>query len=65
MLTPEGLRSRGRDYAAADLKNPLAAGVEVTLEVEEGLIHVWQMLPGVPEAQSAIDRIGVLIAQKC
>jgi len=38
-----------------------AAGVEVTLEVEEGLIHVWQMLPGVPEAASAIQRIGAFI----
>jgi len=101
MLTPEGLRSSGKDYAAEDLSNPLAAplhgdleglpplllqvgtreillsdstrfaekaqaaGVDVTLEIEDGLIHVWQMLPGVPEAESAIDRIGVFIGQHC
>ncbi len=30
------------------------AGVDVSLEVEEGLIHVWQMLADVPEAVSAV-----------
>jgi acetyl esterase/lipase len=100
MLTVDGLRTSGRQYAGADLSNPLAsplhgeldglpplllqvgtreillsdstrfadkaraAGVEVNLEVEEGLIHVWQMMPGVPEAQSAIDRIGAFIAHR-
>ena len=39
------------------------AGVDVTLEVEEGLIHVWQMLPGVPEAERAVGRIGAFIAR--
>lgn len=38
-----------------------AAGVEVTLEVEEGLIHVWQMFPQLPEANNAIDRIGAFV----
>jgi acetyl esterase/lipase len=101
MLTPEGLRSSGKQYAPADLRDPLAsplhgvldglppillqvgtrevllsdstrfaekaiaAGVEVTLEVEEGLIHVWQMLPGVPEAQRSVDRIGSFVAGIC
>lgn len=101
MLTPEGLRSSGRQYAAADLLNPLAAplhgdlknlpplllqvgtreillsdstrfaekaqaaGVEVTLEIEDGLIHVWHMFPDVPEAQRAIERIGVFIERNC
>ncbi len=98
MLTPEGLRTSGRQYAGTDLRHPhaaplhgdlgglpplllqvgtrevllsdstrfadkaRAAGVEVTLEVEDGLIHVWQMFPGVPEADSAIERVGAFIA---
>ncbi|MFK7916008.1 MAG: alpha/beta hydrolase [Pseudomonadales bacterium] len=101
MLTPDGLRTSGLQYAAGDLRNPLAAplhgnpqglpplllqvgtreillsdstrfaekaqaaGVEVTLEIEDGLIHVWQMLPGVPEAESAIQRIGSFIERTC
>ncbi len=101
MLTPDGLRSSGLQYAGEALRDPLAAplhgeleglpslliqvgtreillsdstrfadkakaaGVDVTLEIEEGLIHVWQMLPDVPEAQSAIERIGVFIERHC
>ncbi|MCB1644627.1 MAG: alpha/beta hydrolase, partial [Pseudomonadales bacterium] len=38
-----------------------AAGVEVTLEVEEGLIHVWHMFPDVPEAQNAVGSIGAFV----
>lgn len=101
MMTPEGLHTSGRQYAAGDLRNPLAAplhgnleglpplllqvgtrevllsdstrfaekaqeaGVEVTLEIEEGLIHVWQMFPDVPEAQAAIERIGAFVRRHC
>ncbi|WP_287421356.1 alpha/beta hydrolase [Reinekea sp.] len=101
MLTAEGLRESGRLYAAADLRNPLAAplhgdlkglpplllqvgsreillsdstrfaekaqaaGVQVTLEIEAGLIHVWQMFADVPEAQTAIERVGVFIRNHC
>jgi acetyl esterase/lipase len=101
MLTPEGVRSSGRQYAADNLHNPLAsplygdlknlpplllqvgtreillsdstrfaekaqaAGVEVTLEIEDGLIHVWHMFPDIPEAQSAIERIGAFIERNC
>ena len=102
MLTPEGLRESGLQYATtAELRNPLAsplhgdlsglpplliqvgtreillsdstrfaekalaAGGEVTLEVEEGLIHVWQMLPGVPEAEDAVQRIGSFVSTHC
>ncbi len=101
MLTPDGLRTSGSQYAAGNLENPLAAplhgdpadlpplllqvgtreillsdstrfadkaraaGVDVTLEIEEGLIHVWQMFPHVPEAESAIARVGAFIGRHC
>lgn len=101
ILTPAGLYSSARQYAAADLCNPLAsplhgdleglpplllqvgtkevllsdstrfaekaqaAGVKVTLEIEDGLIHVWHMFPDIPEAQSAIERIGAFIERNC
>ena len=40
------------------------AGVEVTLEVWEGMWHVWQMTtPLVPEATSAVKRIGLFVEQ--
>jgi epsilon-lactone hydrolase len=34
------------------------AGVDVTLEIGEGLTHVYQLLLGTPEAAEATDRIG-------
>ena len=42
-----------------------AAGVEVALEVEDGLIHVWHMFPNVPEAQSAVQRVGAFVKRHC
>jgi monoterpene epsilon-lactone hydrolase len=39
-----------------------AAGIEVTLEVWEGMPHVWQFVASVvPEGQQAIDHIGEFI----
>jgi monoterpene epsilon-lactone hydrolase len=40
------------------------AGVEVTLEVGEGMIHVFQFVAVVPEAQAATDRIGRFFAER-
>jgi acetyl esterase/lipase len=41
-----------------------AAGVDVTLERGEGLIHVWQFFGAeVPESQAAIARIGEFVAK--
>lgn len=40
------------------------AGVEVTLEPWEDMIHVWQLFaPMLPEGQQAIDRIGAFAKQ--
>jgi acetyl esterase/lipase len=40
------------------------AGVDTTLEIWNGMWHVWQAYAGyVPEAQQAIDRVGGFISQ--
>lgn len=46
-------------------ENAQAVGVDVTLEVEEGLIHVWQMFPDLPESRSAVERIGAFVERNC
>jgi len=41
-----------------------AAGVDVTLEVWDDMIHVWQLFaPVLPEGQQAIERIGEFIRE--
>ncbi len=50
------------DDAARFHERALAQGVEATLYVGEGLFHVWQAVPGAPEALAASDRIGVFLA---
>lgn len=40
-----------------------AAGVDVTLEVGEGLPHVYQLNAGTPEAATAVDRAGRFLRQ--
>ena len=40
------------------------AGVDVTLEIWDGMWHVWQAYAGyVPEAQQAIERIGAFVSE--
>ena len=42
-----------------------AAGVEVTLEVWEAMVHVWHwFLPMLDDAQAAIDRIGTFVRHR-
>lgn len=41
-----------------------AAGVDTTLEIEDGAPHVWHhAVPLLPEAMAAIDRIGTFVQQ--
>lgn len=40
------------------------AGVHVDLDVEDGLIHVWPAIDGLPEAADALDRISAWIRQR-
>ncbi|HET6472034.1 MAG TPA: alpha/beta hydrolase [Pseudomonadales bacterium] len=41
-----------------------AAGVPVRLEVEDGAFHVWQAMPGLPEAVAAVKRIGAFVRER-
>ena len=42
-----------------------AAGVDVTLEVWEHMVHVWQYFAAIlPEGQQAIDRIGAFVRER-
>jgi len=51
-----------RDDSVGVAARARAAGVEVTLEVWEGMFHVFQSHePPLPEAQEAIAHIGALI----
>jgi len=68
-LPPMLLQVGSREILLADstrfAERAHAAGVPVTLEVEEGLIHVWQMFPHLPESAAAVARIGAFITQHC
>lgn len=50
------------DDAARLHDRALADGVRSTLFVGEGLFHVWQAVPGAPEAIAASERIGTFLA---
>ncbi len=53
------------DDAARLAERAKAAGIDVTLEVWDDMIHLWQLLaPMVPEGQQAIDRIGEWVQEK-
>lgn len=58
LLVQVGTREVLLDDARRLATRARAAGVEVTLEEEEGLVHVWQAFPGVPESEAAVERIG-------
>ena len=46
-------------------KNASRTAVDVTLEIWDGMWHVWQMLVGrMPESKDAIDKIGAFV-RKC
>jgi acetyl esterase/lipase len=62
-LTPQATRRRrgGRKGFGILIR---AAGVNVTLEPWEDMIHVWQLFaPMLPEGQQAIERIGAFVQQ--
>jgi acetyl esterase/lipase len=58
--TAEILLDDSRTFAAC----ASAAGVDVELDVEEDLIHVWPFVDGTPEAQAAMERIGTWVGER-
>jgi epsilon-lactone hydrolase len=62
LLIQVGTREILLDDARRAADKARAARVDVTLEEEEGLIHVWQMFgPDMPEAAASVSRIGAFI----
>lgn len=61
VVTREVLLSDSTRFA----ERAVMAGTSVTLEVEDGLIHVWQMFPDLPEAHAAVARIGGFVRLHC
>ena len=62
LLIQVGTRELLLDDAVRVADNARRAGVDVTLEKEEGLIHVWQLFgPQVPESAAAVERIGAFV----
>ena len=57
-----GTRELLLDDATRVAERARDAGVDVTLEKGEGLIHVWHLFgPNVPESVEALERIGAFV----
>lgn len=65
LLMQVGTREILLDDARRIAAQAEAAGVSVTLEEEQGLIHVWHLFPGVPESEQAVARVGDFLRQHC
>jgi acetyl esterase/lipase len=62
LLLQVGTRELLLDDATRVAKRARDAGVDVTLEEGEGLIHVWPLMgPSIPESIEALDRIGAFV----
>jgi acetyl esterase/lipase len=62
LLIQVGTREILLDDSTRVAESARGAGVDVTLETWEGLIHVWQLFgPNIPEAQQAVARIGEFV----
>jgi acetyl esterase/lipase len=64
LLIQVGERETLLDDSTRVAERAKAAGVPVSLEVWDGMIHVWQMFASMlPEGQQAIERIGQFIRE--
>ncbi|HEY4095505.1 MAG TPA: alpha/beta hydrolase [Baekduia sp.] len=57
--TSEAIRDDGRRYADA----ASAAGVAVSFEQWDGMVHLWHGFPYLPEAVDAVERIAAFFAE--
>jgi acetyl esterase/lipase len=65
MLIHVGGRETLLDDSTRLAERSKAAGVDVTLEVWDEMIHVWHIFAAMlPEGQQAIDRIGEWVREK-
>ncbi len=65
LLLQVGDRETGLDDSVLFAQKAAKAGVDATLQVWEGMIHVFQQFPAeLIEAQDAIDRIGVFLKSR-
>jgi len=64
LLIQVGTRERLLDDARRAARLAREAGGEAVLEEQEGLIHVWQLFPDLPEAADAVTRIGGFLAER-
>ena len=66
LLIQVGSRETLLDDSRRVAERARAQGAEVSLEIGEGMIHVWQIFAGrLDEARDAIDRLGAFIRQHC
>ena len=62
LLIQVGTRERLLSDSLRVAERARAAGVDVTLEKGEGLVHVWHLFgPEMPEAREAVARIGAFV----
>ena len=63
LLVQVGTREVLLDDAVRVAAKAEAAGVDVTLSIGEGLIHVWQLF-AVPESQEALDEMAAFVNER-
>jgi acetyl esterase/lipase len=64
LLIQVGTREILLDDATRVAERAKEQGVDVTLEIEAGAPHVWQVFPGIPESTAAVERIGAFVRER-
>ncbi|NOX51956.1 MAG: alpha/beta hydrolase [Gammaproteobacteria bacterium] len=56
-----GTREILRDDSTRIVDNAQSVGVDASLTVGEGLVHVWQVFPGLPESAESLEQMGEFV----